>query len=141
VSESENVELLRRGFESFNREGPEGLAALLSLADPEIEVYAGPGMAEAGMYRGHEAAVRVSAEWFDVWDEFEMKPSEFVEVSDEIVVVPLHQVGRGRGSGVEVEVDIAYLFEIRERRVTRLHLYTDPAQALAAAERLARERR
>jgi ketosteroid isomerase-like protein len=33
----------------------------------------------------------------------------------------------------------AFLFEIREGRVTRFHVYADQDQALAAAERLARE--
>jgi ketosteroid isomerase-like protein len=139
VTEIGNVELLRLGFESFQREGPSALTALLALADPEIELYGGPGTEPSGLYRGHEEAVRWSEEWFEAWEEFQMEPTEFIEVTDEIVVVPLHQVARGKSSGVEVEVDTAFLFEIREGRVTRLHVYADADQALSAAERLATE--
>lgn len=133
---SETVELVRLGLETFQREGAE---ALLSITDPEIEVYTEPGLVNSGTYRGHEGFMRWQQQWMEAWEEFRMEPAEFIEVSDEIVVVPLHQVATGKGSGIEVEMDIAYLFEVRDGRLTRLHLYADKGRALSAAERLAGE--
>jgi ketosteroid isomerase-like protein len=133
---TQNVELVRDGFEIVEREGP---AALLPLADPEVEVYTAPNLANPGTYRGHEGFLTWAEEWLDAWERFRYEPLEFIEVSDELVVVPLHQVGTGRSSGVEVELDVAYLFEIRGGKITRVHLYADKPQALAAAERLVGE--
>lgn len=137
VSESGNLRLVRLGFEAFQREGPGALSALAALADPEIECYAAPGVEPQGWYRGREAVLRWAEEWFEVWEEFHMEPTDFIEVTDEIILVALHQVARGKGSGVEVETDITYLFEIRDGRISRFHLYPETPQAFAAGERLA----
>jgi hypothetical protein len=45
VSEIRNVELLRLGFESFTREGPGGLGALLAPADTEQALSAAASLA------------------------------------------------------------------------------------------------
>jgi ketosteroid isomerase-like protein len=130
---SSPLELVRLGFEVFEREGP---GAVLALADPDIEIYAAPGIQPTGRYVGKDAALRWTQEWFEVWEDFRMKPIEFIEASEGVVVVPLHQVAKGKGSGVEVEIDVAYLFEIRDGRVTRFHIYPDRDQAMSAAGRL-----
>jgi ketosteroid isomerase-like protein len=134
VSQPSNVDLVRQGFQLFEQEGP---AAVFRLADPEIEVHAAPGVEPTGTYRGYEDALRWAQEWFDAWDEFRMQPAEIVEVGDRFVVVTTHQSATGKGSGIEVEIDVSYLFEIRDGRVARFHLYRERVQALAAAERLA----
>jgi len=53
-----NVELVRLGFELFEREGPASFQSLLVLADPEIECYAAPGIEPSGRYHGRDAALR-----------------------------------------------------------------------------------
>lgn len=134
---SPNMELVRLGFDMFEREGPGAVSSVLALADSEVEVYAAPGIEPTGMYRGVQNVTRWAQEWFDAWRDFRMKPTEFIEIGDRCVVVPLHQTGTGKSSGVEVQIDVAYLFEIRAGRITRFHLYPDRAQALEAAERFA----
>jgi ketosteroid isomerase-like protein len=136
VTESGNVELLRLGFEVYEREGIE---ALLPFADPEIEIYIEAGLGGAGTYRGHEGFMRSAEEWLEAWREFSLEPTDFIEVGGSIVVVPNRQVATGRGSGVRVEGEITYLFEFRRGKATRFHTYAEKERALEAAERLAAE--
>jgi hypothetical protein len=64
ASESANVDLVRLGLEAYEREGPD---ALLSRADPEIEIFIEPGLANAGTYHGHDGLRRSAAEWLEAW--------------------------------------------------------------------------
>ncbi|MEK6326690.1 MAG: nuclear transport factor 2 family protein [Actinomycetota bacterium] len=136
MADLSNIELLRRGFEIYEREGAEGL---LPLADPEIEIYTQPGLMNAGTDRGHEGFLRWSEQWLEAWEEFRIEPKEFIEVGGSIVVVPIRQAATGRGSGVRVGNDITYLVEIRGGKVTRFHVYQETEGALEAAKRLAAE--
>ena len=63
--------------------------------------------------------MRWAEEWFDAWTEFHMQPIEFIEVSHEVVVVPLHQVATGKRSGVVVEIELTYVLEVRGGLITR----------------------
>jgi ketosteroid isomerase-like protein len=134
--ESANVELVRLGLAAYERDGVEGL---LAFADPEIEIFIDPALAEPGTYRGHEGLRDSGREWLEAWQEFHVEPTDFIEVGESIVVVPNHQVATGRGSGVRVEGVIAYLIEFREGKCTRFHAYADTDRALQVAERLANE--
>lgn len=136
MKEVGSVELVRLGFEMFEREGPTSFRALIDLANPEIECYAAPGIEPSGRHHGHEAVLRWLEEWFEAWEEFSMQPIEFIEADEGVVVVLLHQVARGRESGVEVETDVAYVFQTRDGRFTRFHIYPDNAQALIAAREM-----
>lgn len=134
MNEPASIELVRQGFEQFQREGPGAFRPLLALADPEIECYAAPGIEPAGRYIGREAALRWWEDWFEAWEDFRMDPSGFVEVREGVIAVPLHQSARGRESGIRVEIDVVFVFEIRDGRVTRFHIYPDRREALAAAQ-------
>jgi ketosteroid isomerase-like protein len=63
----ENVEIVRRAFETFAQEGPE---AMVAFGDPDIELWLPSGMIQAGgTYRGHEAVVEWIKEWAEAWEE------------------------------------------------------------------------
>ena len=130
---SENVELISTGLELFESGG---LEAFLTLADPAIEVFADPEMANAGEFSGHEGFTTWSNQWFDAWSEISFVPHEPIEVTGTLVVAPMTQKATGAGSGIEVEMEIAWMFEITEGRLTRMHLYRTTERAVSAAERL-----
>lgn len=140
VSEVDNVGMVRAGFELFEREGRGSFKPLLDLADPEIECYAAPGIEPAGRYVGKVAALRWWEEWFEAWEDFRMEPSEFIEVDEGVVAVPVHQSARGKESGAAVEIDVVCVFEIRDGRFRRFHIYPDRNEALGAARRMGAER-
>jgi ketosteroid isomerase-like protein len=126
----ENVEIVRRAFEAFTREGP---AAVVDFWDPEIELWLPSGMIQAGgTYRGHTAVLEWMKEWAEAWDEIDYKPEEFTEAGDSVLVSVLYD-GRGKGSGVRVEGRFWYLITLRNGKTVRWELYPERTQALEAA--------
>lgn len=134
--QKENVELARRGIEAFNA-GDQ--ASVLGFLDPEVEVFTAPGLINAGTYHGIDGFLAWAAQWLEAWDDFRNEIERVYAVGNDHVVVELWQAARGAGSGIPVEMRIAYMFEVRDQRATRLHLYPDAAEARAAAERLSGE--
>jgi ketosteroid isomerase-like protein len=133
---SENVEFITEGLRAFE-EG--GIEAFLKLADPEIEVYVDPEMANADEFSGHDGFMDWSNRWFDAWSEIEFVPHDPIEVSDAVVVAPMTQRATGAGSGIEVEMEIAWVFRITDGKIMLMHLYKTAERARAAADRIAAE--
>jgi len=126
----ENVEIVRRAFETFAREGP---AAVVDFWDPDIELWLPSGMVQAGgTYRGHAAVLEWMKEWAEAWEEIDYKPEEFTEAGDSVLVSVLYD-GRGKGSGVRVEGRFWYLITLRYGKTVRWELYPERTQALEAA--------
>ena len=112
---------------------------LRSLMHPEIESYSEPGMINAGTYSGFAGFRRWAAQWEEAWDEVSYEPLEFIDVSDTLLVARVRVVGRGAGSGLETDREFGYLYELRDGRCTRFHLYVSVNSAVEAARRLAEE--
>jgi uncharacterized protein len=124
----ESVDVARRSIDAFNRRDVE---ALRVLDDPDIEVdWSASRGVEAGVYRGIDAVLRLYADAFSVFDEIILEPDRFIDAG-ESVVVPNKSRSRGR-EGVEVFTRNALLFTVRSRRITRICLYQETAQALEA---------
>src|SRR6266542_3940838 len=126
----ENVEIVRRAFETFAAQGPQ---AMVDFWDPEIELWLPSGLIQAGgTYRGHAAVLNWMKEWAEAWEEIDYTPEEFTEAGDSILVRVLYD-GRGKGSGVRVEGRFWYLFKLRNGRLLSWRLYPEKAEALEAA--------
>ena len=127
----ENVEIVRRGHEAFNRDD---LSVISELATPDVEwgaTGAFPGV-DAG-YRGPEAI----REWGDLirseWEEFEVSLDEILHDENDLIVVAERLRGRGRGSGVEVEMRVFSAYWVEEGKIKRRAAFTDRVEALEVA--------
>jgi ketosteroid isomerase-like protein len=129
-----NAELVVRALTSYQQGDDETLRELMH---PEIEIYSQPGMINAGRFTGFEGFKRWTAQWEEAWDEASYEPVEFIEVDDARLVVRVHVVGTGAGSGLKIDREYGYLYEIRDGRSTRFHLYESVQRAVEAANRLA----
>jgi ketosteroid isomerase-like protein len=129
-----NTELMIEALAANERGDDETLRALM---DPEIEIYAEPGMINAGRYTGWEGWQQWVAQWDEAWEEISYAPIEFIEVGDSIVVAPTRVVGRGAGSGLEIDRVFAFLYEVRDGKAIRIHTYGSKERALEAAAELA----
>ena len=81
----ENVELVERGVDAYNRRDVE---ALLATLDPEIEWHPGvliPFEGKARVYRGHEEVREMVGDVYDAWTEINTEYSEIRDLGDRIV--------------------------------------------------------
>ena len=130
MNDSPNVQTIRRFLERWNsgdRTPP------LEDAHPEIEVHTAIANAFTGEpFRGYEGV----REWLGALDEsFERWDVDLDEIRErgEVVVVISVVHTRGRASGLELDLPMAMVVEFRDGKVTRVTIFRDPNEALAAA--------
>jgi ketosteroid isomerase-like protein len=125
----ENLELVRRSFEAWNRRD---LTSWWAFVHPGVEVDWSRSRAPfKGVYRGRD---RIEAFWEVFWLTFEdvqIETHGFTEVGSE-VVVPNTAHMRGR-EGIEVIGRNALVFRVENEQITRIRLFQGQAEALEAA--------
>jgi ketosteroid isomerase-like protein len=126
----ENVETVRRVLEARNRGD---IHVVMSYAAPDIEfdLSASAGTF-AGVYRGHQAVLRLWATWSEVFSEMHWEAEEFIDAGD-AVVVPVRFHSRGRGSGVETVTRAVHVYWLRDGQVARYRQLPSRAAAFEAA--------
>jgi uncharacterized protein len=123
----ENVEIVRRAHEAFERGGFAETAALLH---PEFAMDQIPRHPEAGTYPGETAAKSMN-EWVGAFEDFRAEPEEFIDAGDRVVVV-LHEHGRARGSTSDLDHRYGIVYTLRDKRIARMQWFNDKAEALEA---------
>ena len=125
----ENVEVVRRGIEAFNRRD---LKTWLTTfrSDAEIDWSRARGPLK-GVYRGH----RELEEFFNVlWSTFEEGRIETHGIAEAGPVVVVTNTAHFRGrDGIEVIGRSAFLFTLENGQITCLRLFQEPPEALEAA--------
>jgi ketosteroid isomerase-like protein len=124
----ENVELVRRRIDAFNRGD---LPALVDLTDPDAVWWDREDDPGTGTpVRGRDACMDHLAE---ILQEVELhaEPQEFIDAGDS-VVVGLRLVGRGRTSSVGFEEREFHVFTLRGGLVIEIREYRKRAEALEA---------
>ena len=126
----ENVELVYKANDAFNRRD---LDALLALADPEIEYFPRiPELEGGGPYRGH-AGIR--AWWESMLSIAHDFSTAFEDVRDlgDATVARTHIRGRGIGSGATMDQTLWQCAEWRDKKCVRWRTFVSEAEALEAA--------
>ena len=121
----ENVEIVRRMFEAYEREGAGGGMEAL---DPGVVWHP----ADEAPQHGIDAALAYMERWEAEWEELSTVPEQFIDAG-EIVFVAVRFSGRGKMSGVEVDALGYELYTLREGRVVRMDEFTERDEALRAA--------
>lgn len=128
----ENVEIVRRSTEAYNRGDLEEAS---SFMDPGIEWdMSRVPVPDPGVYRGFDGLQAFSESWDESWEATDLQPEEFIEVGDQVVAV-IRQVGRGRLSGADVEQRFAQLWTLRDGKIVRMEMHPNREAAVAAARR------
>ena len=135
----ENVEVVRRAHEAFNRAGVDALLEHFD-SDAEYDITAGIGP-YAGVYYGRAAIRTFLADYFDSWEYVRLEPQDFVEVDPDHVVFLLRMDMRGKGSGVDVEAKPTNVWTVRGGKTVRVAVYNDRAEALRAVRLSERDAR
>jgi uncharacterized protein len=126
---SDNVEMVKRGYEAFNRGDIEGS---LTVLHPEIVwhtyIVPGPG---GGTYHGHDGVRELWADARRIFGEFKNVPEELFDGGDQVVAF-VRVEGVGKESGVAVQARIAHLHTFRDGKVCRVQSFADRDEALRA---------
>ncbi len=126
----QNVELVKRGIDAFNRRD---LDAYDDLYTSDFEWFpALTGTVEGGGYRGREGLETWFVEARDTWEWFRALADEFRDLGDRVLVLGRIEA-RGRGSGVQLDAPAGMLFEFRGGKISRDRTYLDHGEALRAA--------
>ena len=138
-----NLELAR-GFFAGN---PDDLVA--AIEDPEWVALARAGLERLltpdfefvtvtqhvglpGARKGVEGFFAAYRAYAEMWESYTLKPQQFVEVGDK-VVVEARIAGTTRTGGVRLEQDVAAVYTFEDGRVRRIEEFSDVASAHAAA--------
>ena len=124
----ENVEIVRRGYEHYNRTGEPDY----SFLDPEVVYDVSRRTFDPGVYRGHEGVRQFASLIREQWATMRLEPQEFVAAGDD-VVVSVRLVAVGRESGVETTAQTAHVWTLREGKVVRQTTFQTMDEALEAA--------
>jgi ketosteroid isomerase-like protein len=127
----ENVEIVRRGFDAFNR-GADFDRWVSEFVDPEIEYHTSVEDPDAAIHRGHEGYRRYVEQWQESFDDFHADVEEYIAVGDDRVFTWVRWTGLGRGSGVRADWHLAMIYTLRNGKVVRGDEYFDRAEALKA---------
>jgi len=124
----ENVELVRRAFEAFNKRD---LDTMLALSDEEIVVESRLTAMEGG-YRGHQGVRRWWKNTFDVLPDYEIEVEEVRDFGD-VTLARLRARAHGAGSAAPLEEVIWHIARWRGGRNTWWRNCMTEEEALEAA--------
>ena len=124
----ENVEIVRRMYEAFNRGDAE---AALAYFHPEVVIDASHRV-DGRVGHGREELIAILTEWLGTWDEWREEIEDVHDLGSRVLVMST-QHGRGKGSGIEWEGRFGMLFEIRSGQIAGWTIYDDVQRALKAA--------
>jgi len=127
-------ELVRLGIEAVNRRD---FDALLPYASPALVYDTTPS--GFGVYEGMPAIREFIEGYWEIFDELAFELAEFVDLGNGMTFAVNRQRAVPLGSTAHVQVWEAHVTEWRDGLAVRITVYTDIAQARAAAERLAEE--
>jgi ketosteroid isomerase-like protein len=129
----ENVELVRGFFELFQRHvDTDAYAELLA---PDAECHTPPAGLQSRVIKGASEIQRFwQREFAEAWDVSQSSDQldEIFDLGDQVAVV-VRSHGAGRGSGATVEVQGGAVFDLRERKIVRVPVFSTRTEALEAA--------
>jgi uncharacterized protein len=126
----ENVAVLRRSIEAFNRGDPDAWVAALA---PEFEYTAsGAVVGIRGTYRGADGFRRFLDSFWDEFDEPKAELGELIAEGDQVLASVTFS-GRGKNSGVATSLDLWHLWTLRDGKAVRGQAFTSKDEALKAA--------
>ena len=129
MSEQENLEIVRRGYEAFGRGDME---TLLSFFDEDI-VWSSPGPSDlptAGIRRGRQEVVNFFHDLNELYDIQRFEPKTFV-AKDDLVVVLGEDTHRIKATGKILDAEWAHVFTVRDGKIVSFREYLDTAADVA----------
>jgi ketosteroid isomerase-like protein len=125
----DNVEIVRRYYLAWNAGGIDAARAFWS---DEIEWHDAPEMPDSGVYRGAESVVAHFRDLSGVLGEMEVDVDRLSPSGEEVLVLLHVHLDTQRG-GLLLDGPIYETVRIEEGKISRIRLFLDEREALAAA--------
>ena len=127
----ENVELVRRAYEAFNRWAAQPQVAPFpeSLLHPEVEFHTYANSPEAGVYRGRDAVISYNQRLFGQFQSTRIELEELLPVGDRVMVVSRQHAVPKAGAEAMV-VRVIEVWTIRENMLAERHTFSTREDAL-----------
>ena len=125
----ENVDIMRKGYEAFNRAD---IDTVMGLMAPDIEWQESDveGLPQRGTHHGPEdVANDVFGAIVGNWDDFQAVPDEFLDAGERVVVLGRFQ-GRGKATGKTLDALYAHVWTLRDGKAVHVRVYADTAKLL-----------
>jgi ketosteroid isomerase-like protein len=123
----ENVEIVRRVVDAFNRRD---VSTLQSLAAPRFQLSA--GLIGTPRYHGTPGIARFIRDVDAAWTVLRVTVDEVRDMG-EVVLTKGRFIRRGRSTGAPVERPAFYLYRVDHGKVAELKTYLSEGEALEAA--------
>jgi ketosteroid isomerase-like protein len=129
---SQNIQVVRKGVEAFNRRDVDGVVA---TASPNVEWE--DSMFWSGVartYRGREGLREWVNQVLEPWESIHVELEEITEAPNDRVFYGLFLTARGKGSGIEPPGQRFWtVVWLANGKVTRRQVFLERAEALEAA--------
>jgi ketosteroid isomerase-like protein len=123
----ENVEIVRRWLDAYNRRDFEGV---IGLTDRDCE-FQSRFVAIESAFRGNEGVYAYFRTLDDAYEHFQLVMSEFID-AEAAVLAAGRAEWRGKASGAQADTRLLIAFWLRAAKVLRTESFTDRAEALKA---------
>lgn len=92
------------------------------------------GFLSTGSFEGKEAVGEWFGDWFRAFAaDYRFETEQIRELEPGLVFLVARYGGTGRASGAEVSDRRAYLYRVRDGKITRVQLFVEPESAIDAA--------
>jgi ketosteroid isomerase-like protein len=126
----ENVELVRRAYDAFNRDGVD---AWLRFLSPDVVWESLPLVGFRDVYRGRAEAREWLEQLTHVFEEAHLEIEQITPLNDDRVLTEYTQIARGRSSGLPFEQRRWEIVWLAEGLITRRQTFFTRDAALEAA--------
>jgi ketosteroid isomerase-like protein len=119
----ENVELVRRAYESFTE--------MERVLHPDVEYHTYPDSPEAGVYRGADEVIRYNQRLFGAFESVRITLDEVLPAGDHVAVISRqHAVPKGGQTAMVVQV--VEVWKIRDGLLAERRSFATRREALKA---------
>jgi ketosteroid isomerase-like protein len=125
----ENVKLALRAFDAWNRGDYD---AWIETFDSDCEFSPLRAQLEGQPYRGHDGLRQFMRDLTEEWESVRFGLTDIRDAGDQLVGL-LRFKARGRSSQAELDLPIGVVASMREGKILKVRMYSDPADALEAA--------
>ena len=123
----ENVEIVRRAYEAFNRHD---FDAAMEALDPDVEWHQITQFPDRAIYRGREDMRDRfwNQQLVEQFEDFRIDVEELVDAGDHVVMIG-HIVAHGSASGVPIRLRVVNVLELRDGKLIRAYDVAGPSES------------